>query len=187
MLAQCTHDDCESGMACLVVNNSDILEAGIVEGAKLVVMDKELAAHGLTTVRVQLAPGLEDGLGVSGAVVADEVHVGLARLDPAAGGAAAEGLLEEAVPILDGTEEVADVDEVEVVVLPGPRQGGVVDLEPDVGRDPLGLAGREIGADDVGGGELVGKVTGRCVSGGLINGGQVYGEFIHCPDTYEWC
>lgn len=151
-------------MTCLVVNNGDILEAGIVEGAKLVVMDKELAAHGLTTVRVQLVPGLEDGLGVGGAVVADEVHVGLARLDPAAGGAAAEGLLEEAVPILDGAEEVADVDEVEVVVLPGPRQGGVVDLEPDVGRDPFGLAGREVGADNIGGGELVGKVTGRCMS-----------------------
>lgn len=151
-------------MTCLVINNVDILETGSLEGATLVIKDKEIAARGLTTVRIQLVPGLEDGLGVSGAVVAEEVHVGLARLDPAAGGAAAESLLEEAVPVLDGAEEVADVDEVEGVVLPGPRQRGIVDLESDVGRDPFGLAGREVGADNIGGGELVGKVTRRCVS-----------------------
>jgi hypothetical protein len=64
------------------------------------------------------------------------VHVGFGGLDPAIFGTAAVGFLEERGPILDGAEEVTDVDEVEGVIVPRPAESGVVDLELDVRGDP---------------------------------------------------
>jgi hypothetical protein len=45
------------------------------------------------------------------------------------------------MPIWDGPEEVTNVNEVEEVVLSGPRLCGVLYLEADVGGNPFWLAG----------------------------------------------
>jgi hypothetical protein len=57
------------------------------------------------------------------------------------------------------------VDVVGRVGVEGPRLGGVVDLEGYVGRDPGGLDGGDVCAEDGGGGEGVGEVAG---GGGLV-------------------
>jgi hypothetical protein len=59
-------------------------------------------------------------------------------LDPTIGGTTAIGLFIKRCPVLDGTEEVADMNKVESVVIPCPAEGGVVDLKLYIGRDPTG-------------------------------------------------
>ena len=51
-------------------------------------------------------------------------------------------------PIVDGPLQVADVDEVERFRRKGPVELSVFDLELQVGRDPAGLCGCNISADD---------------------------------------
>lgn len=92
------------------------------------------------------------------AIIALERGVGLEGLDPTARLQGGVGLLEELRPIADGADEVAHVDEVEGVGGPGPRQLGVVDLELAVGRDPVGLDGRQVGPEHLGARVLVGEV-----------------------------
>ncbi len=49
--------------------------------------------------------------------------------------------LEEGRPVLDSSKEVADMDEVKVVVFPGPGQSCVCDLKVHVWRNPFRLGG----------------------------------------------
>lgn len=51
------------------------------------------------------------------------------------------------------------MDKVKGVIFKSPFESGIVDFEADVGRDPLGLVGGEIGSDYFGIGELVGKIA----------------------------
>lgn len=50
------------------------------------------------------------------------------------------------------------MDEIEAVFRVRPVAGGIVNLEFAVGRNPAGLDGRQVGADDACGGELVCEV-----------------------------
>lgn len=72
--------------------------------------------------------------------------------DPAAGFTMCVCLLQKEIPVGYATEELADVDEVEVIWGVGPFEGDVVDFEGAVWGDPFGLNGGEVGAGDVGGG-----------------------------------
>ena len=126
-----------------------------------------------TTFLEKLCPCLQNSLAVGGAIITPELAIAFDRFDPAARSASSVSLAEERVPVLDSAEEVADVDKVEEVVLPGPVEGGIVDLEADVGRNPLGLSWGEVRADYFGVGVLVGKVTEGLIwessSGGIEN------------------
>jgi len=96
-----------------------------------------------------------------GAVVAPEVGAALGQLDVAAGLAVLEARLDDGGPVLDCASKGAPVDEVEVVWGKGPRQGGIVDLKLDVGRDP-GVVESEYSAKGVGSVRRVDK--GRCTN-----------------------
>jgi hypothetical protein len=52
--------------------------------------------------------------------------------------------VEEGGPVLNGAKEVADVHKVKVVILPGPGEACVCDLEVYIWRDPFWLAWGEI-------------------------------------------
>lgn len=72
-----------------------------------------------------------------------------------------EGHPDQSLPGTDGREHEARVDVVEVVVRPRPVAGfDVVDLEMDVLRDPDGLYGGKVCADDCGFGVLLGHFEG---------------------------
>lgn len=122
----------------------------------------ERAAERLATLDKQARPAGGKGRVLrDGTVVAEEDGVELAALHPPAGLAGAVSLAEQRLPVGDGAGEVPHVHEVEVVLIPGPLFGTVVYLEAEVGRHPLGLHGREVGADDLAVGELVGEVAGK--------------------------
>ena len=150
------------GKTNLEVGLLDVDKAGLLEALALDVIGEGREGHARLSggLGVQLVPlGGHGGVGGEGVVVAADDDLGLGGLDPAAGLGDEVGLAEELGPVLDGAEEVADVDKVEQVVVPGPFSGAVVDLEAQVRGHPGGLDRREVGADDLGGGELVGKVA----------------------------
>lgn len=143
---------------------------------QIVLLHEERVSKLGTTLREELSPELQTVDVIGSSIIAANVDVRLAGLDPAVWRAAAVGFLEDSGPILDGAEEVADVNEVKGVVVPCPAEGGVVDLKFNIGRDPAvdgecdglqrlegeclrRLNGREVGADDFGLGVLVRKVT----------------------------
>lgn len=95
---------------------------------------------------------------VNGTIVRLDRTVGIHVFNVTARLAAPVSVLVEGKPVLDGTAEPTDVDEVEEVRLVGPFLVVVVDLESDVGGHPAGLDGRDVGADDVTVGECVGEV-----------------------------
>lgn len=103
---------------------------------QIVLLHEERVSKLGTTLGEELGPDLQTVDVIGSSVIAANVDVGLAGLDPAVLRAAAVGFLEDSGPILDGAEEVADVNEVEGVVVPCPAEGGVVNLELNVGRDP---------------------------------------------------
>ena len=82
-------------------------------------------------------------------------------------------LLEEARPVADAAHQAPDVDKVKVGLRVRPVELGIVDFEPDVGGYPAGLDRGEIGANDCGSGELVGKVTAKV--GSVSNSGRMKG------------
>lgn len=86
-------------------------------------------------------------------------NVKLKVLKPASWLEVAEGLGIESGPVVDATVKVTNVDVVKVISWPGPIKLGVVDVELAVRRDPRRLNGGDVGADHLGRGELVGKVT----------------------------
>lgn len=74
---------------------------------------------------------------------------------------------------------------VELVVGPGPGHIGIVDFEPDVGRNPAGLDWADVGADDLGVRELIAKITiprVRACFPQLSRVSSSEGD-LHCPDT----
>jgi hypothetical protein len=123
------------------------------------------------------SPELRHGrLFVDGPVVATEFCRRLVALDPASGLEGAVRFPEELVPVDDAPEEPADVDEVKCVFGECPALGAVVDLacgcvsmderlrgaegdeQGHVRRDPAGLDGGEVGAEDCGAGVLVAEI-----------------------------
>ncbi|KAI6758426.1 hypothetical protein HG530_010666 [Fusarium avenaceum] len=103
---------------------------------QIVLLHEERVSKLGTTLREELSPELQTVDVIGSSIIAANVDVGLAGLDPAVWRAAAVGFLEDSGPILDGAEEVADVNEVKGVVVPCPAEGGVVDLKFNIGRDP---------------------------------------------------
>ena len=89
---------------------------------QLVLLDEERVTKQLSTFSEQLSPELQNIKIVSGSVVTSDVDIGFGRLDPAVLGTATVGFLEQRGPVLDGAEEVTDVDEVEGVVIPCPAK-----------------------------------------------------------------
>ena len=83
---------------------------------------------------------------------------GAAELEEAAGFEVVEGLLDQSVPVADGQEQFAAVDEVEGIRFLGPIVFDVLDLEVAVWWDPSWLSGGDVGADHSGGGMCVGHV-----------------------------
>lgn len=124
--------------AHLVLNALDIRETGLMDTLflQLVLLDKEGVTKQFSTLGEQLSPKLQNIKVVSGSVVTANVHIGFGGLDPAVFGTAAVGFFEQRGPVLDGAKQVADVDEVEGVVIPCPAEAGVVDLELDIRGDP---------------------------------------------------
>lgn len=122
----------------LVLNALDISEASLVNTLllQIVLLHKERVSKLGTTLRKELSPELQTVNVIGSSVIAADVDVGLAGLDPAVLRAAAVGFLEDRGPVPNGAEEVADVDKVEGVVVPCPAEGGIVDLELNIGRDP---------------------------------------------------
>ena len=93
------------------------------------------------------------------AVITKNVRVALSTLDPAARLASPECLLIEGSPVGNRTKQIANVHKVKAVGRPGPVLGTVINLEFQVRGNPCGLNRREIGANDLGVWELVGKVA----------------------------
>lgn len=67
-------------------------------------------------------------------------------------------LLKEEVPVWYATKQLANVYEIEMVRWEGPIERDIVNLKVAVGRHPLGLNGRQIGARDCRRGILVSHV-----------------------------
>lgn len=80
-------------------------------------------------------------------------------LEVAAGLEAAERVLIELFPIADAANHVPGADEVEGVAAPGPVLVCVVEFEGNIWRDPGRLDGCDIGAGDLGVGELIREVA----------------------------
>jgi hypothetical protein len=122
----------------LILNALDVSEASLVNALllQIVLLHEERVSKLGTTLSEELSPELQAVDVIGSSVIAADVDVGLGGLDPAVWRTAAVCFLEDRGPVLDGAEEVADMDEVEGVVVPCPAEGGVVDLELDIGRDP---------------------------------------------------
>ena len=86
-------------------------------------------------------------------------NIEILELGPAARLGSIIRLTNKTGPIRDRSSKVAEVDKVEFMG-ERPRFLGVVDFEFNVGGDPGGLGGGEVGADDVGGGEVVAHFDG---------------------------
>lgn len=124
----------------LVLNALDVSEPSSLDALllQITLLYEERASKRSATFSEKLRPELQAVKIISGSIIAADVDICFGGLDPAVGGTAAVSFLEERRPVFDGAEEIADVDEVKSVVVPCPAQGGVVDLELDVGGDPAG-------------------------------------------------
>jgi hypothetical protein len=122
----------------LVLNALDISESSLVDPLflQIFLLYKKRVTQQFTALSEQFRPELQNVKIISCAVIATNMHVGFGGLDPPVRGTAAVGLFEKRGPVLDGAEEVADVDEVKGVVVPCPAECGVVDLKLYIGRDP---------------------------------------------------
>lgn len=158
-------------------------EASFLHGLPLgsLLDDEEGAAHLLASLFEELTP-LGDGRFLGHAfVVADQMGRTLKALEPAAGLKALVGFGKQGVPVDDAAYQVASVNVFKGPWLESPLGGAVLDLaargqrqvclgqtrrgawddvQAEVGRDPLGLDGRNIGADDLSGRVLVCEVSG---------------------------
>lgn len=66
---------------------------------------------------------------------------------------------EELIPVGDGAEHLADMDEIKLIAGICPRQRHVVDLEDAIGRDKSRLDWGEVDSGDSGTGVLIGHVS----------------------------
>ena len=103
-------------------------------------------------------------VGTDGAVIGARFDRMLHHLDVAPRFEAPPTLPEEVVPVGDATEQLADMDEVELVAGVGPGEGDVVDLEDAVRRNKSGLDGREVDTGNFSARILVGHVAGDWVN-----------------------
>lgn len=110
----------------------------------------------------KLTPSLEDVVGVVryAGILGPRLQVDFHALDPPAGLESRKRLPVKPLPVVDPAEEVAHVDKVEDALAKCPVQLSIVDLERTVGRQPGRLHSRDVGANDLGGGKLVGHVDG---------------------------
>lgn len=124
----------------LVLNALDVSEPSRLDALllQITLLHEEGTSKRSATLSEKLRPELQAVEIISGSIITADVDVCFGGLDPAVGGTAAVSFLEEGGPVFDGPEEIADVDEVKGVVVPCPAEGGVVDLELDVGGDPAG-------------------------------------------------
>ena len=103
-----------------------------------------------------LLPIQQHGRLLVGPVIGTNPRLILLELEPTAGLEMLVRLAQQALPVGDATAETAGVNVVKSLVGgEGPVALGVVDVEGAVGRSPVGLDGTEIGADDVGVGEVL--------------------------------
>jgi len=136
-----------------------VLEPGLFEHGRE--LGRDIEAQGFAEPAELGQPRRGGAFFAQRAVVAPEVGAALGQLDVAAGLAVLEARLDDGGPVLDCAGKGAPVDEVEVVWGKGPRQGGIVDLKLDVGRDP-GVVESEYSAKGVGSVRRVDK--GRCTN-----------------------
>jgi hypothetical protein len=124
----------------LVLNTLDVGEPSGLDALllQITLLHEERASKSSATFSEELRPELQAVKIISGSVITTDVDVCFGGLDPAVGGTAAVSFLEEGRPVFDGAEEIADMDEVKGVFVPCPVEGGVVDLELDVGGNPAG-------------------------------------------------
>jgi hypothetical protein len=124
----------------LVLNAFDVSESSSLDPLllQITLLHEEGVSKRSAALSEELRPELQAIKIISCSIVTSDVNVCFAGLDPAVGGTAAVCFLEERRPVFDGAEEIADVDKVEGVVVPCPAEGGVVDFELDVRRDPAG-------------------------------------------------
>jgi len=126
------------GATHLVLNALDVSEPSSLDALllQIALLYEERASERSAAFSKKLGPELQAVEIISGSIITADMHVCFGGLDPAVGGTAAVSFLEESRPVFDGAEEIADVDEVKGVTVPCPAEGGVVDLELDVGGDP---------------------------------------------------
>jgi len=155
-----------------------------VLGHPAIARNLEGAARPLAGCPKEVAPGLEDVVGVvvDAGVLGPRLEIDFDALKPAAGFESGESLLVELLPVVNAAKEIAGVDEVECVVLERPIQLCVVDLERTVCGQPAGLDGRDVGPDHLCLGELVGHVATRSVSAQIVQAVKG-GHDLHGPDA----
>lgn len=124
-----------------VIYRLEVHEASLFHVLNLKITDEERTIKDLASLFVHLVTCLPYRLQFCGSIVTADTNVSLDRFYPAPRCTTAVGFCKEIVPIWDGPEEVTNVNEVEEVVLSGPRFCGVLYLESDVGRNPFWLAG----------------------------------------------
>lgn len=112
-------------------------------------------------------------VGSDGAVITEDGHLVFGDVNPATGlsvsaptairavferggvgGFSLITLINDIPPVANTTHEIADVDQVEVILAERPILLHIVNLEAYIGRDPGRLDRAEIGTDDLGGGVL---------------------------------
>lgn len=164
----------------LVPRLHHVHEAGPLHAVAGLPPDGEGLAAPLAHLDDRVTPLRVEGVGPHGVVVAHRLHAVLEDLKVAARLERRERLREEAVPVADGAEELAHVDEVEMVVGEGPHHVDVFDLEVAVGRDEGRLDGGEVCADYMRGGIEVGDFTGTMVIG--LRQARRCLRGLHCPN-----
>lgn len=180
--AQRTRDQDQRDPTHLDVPLLDVHEPRRLHGLalQLLVEHSESAAGLAAALLVDAAPLAQGGVLGDAAVVALPHGGHLVALEPAARRQVVVGLLEEAVPVVDAADQPAHVDVVEVGEGEGPGLRAVFDLavsvvsfwvvdaeclntvtglQFDVGGDPDGLDGGDVGADDFSAGEFLSKIT----------------------------
>lgn len=174
------------GITYLVILHHDIGKPSLLHAISLQILLQELdrVSAPPSALLPDSAPLAQGRLVVDSFIVGVDMAFGVEVLDPATGLQAAVGFLVQRRPVLNGTGEPTEVNEVERGGLVGPFAGSIVDIEAKVGRHPCGLDGREVGADDGGLGVLVGKVTGDgYVSTGLKEGCGEQEWILHGPQS----
>lgn len=136
-------------------------EAGIDQVLLLVRSLIQLLAEHLTRLIHELHALLEVRGLVDGIVLRLDPRFVLLHFDPPAGLQVRVSLSVETIPVSDTASHATTMDEIKRFARPiRPLALDVVDVELAPGRHPARLDGAEIRADDLGAGELVGKVNG---------------------------
>lgn len=169
-------------MSCsshLVVNSCDVLKASVIEPLNLLVIDKEGISEDLSSFFKQLLIYLEVWLFVDGAIIATKLDISFSGLNPASRDTAAVSLRKQGRPVFDSTEDVTDMNEIELIISPCPTKGCVVYFEANVWWNPFWLTWGEVGTDNLDIRMTVSEFT-RFISERLRSGPRLR---LHGPDT----